>query len=285
MPGVAGEASISQEAWRGLVCGVAFGATSPLAAHPLDVIKSKMHVFTTSGGALATLRSTLAVGGVRALYRGLLPPLVGSVAYRSLQFSVYGAVYSASSELPALASPVDALGGLQWRVVIAGLAASLARALIETPLEVAKVRRQLGVPVLQRDFAGAGIGFAALRAAAIDLSTGFGLTFARLSVALGGFFVLIDTADRHFPGAFTTPIFGPFAKGALCATLPWVLAWPLEVAKNQLQSGLHDGSGLARLAAVIKQRSVFRGIGPGLARSLVGNGAALLALDACQRIL
>jgi len=279
MPQVVGDGTTGQEARRGLLCGVLFGIASPLAAHPLDTIKSQMQALPAAarGGALASLRRILAADGVRGLYRGLLPPLFGSAVYRSLQFSAYGAAHAAARGDPWLATPLPALGGLQLRVLLAGAAATTARALVETPLEVLKVRQQLGVAPL------GGGGLAGLR-------IGFCLTWARLYVALGGFFVLIDHVERHHPVLFSMPVVGSFFKGGVCATATWVLAWPLEVVKNQVQSGLHPGGGgaLARLAAILRARGVaglYRGIGPGMARSLLGNGAALAAYDSCKAAL
>jgi solute carrier family 25 carnitine/acylcarnitine transporter 20/29 len=276
MPNVVGTGSTSQEAWRGLLCGVLFGVASPLAAHPLDTIKSQMQALPAAarGGALATLRRVLSTDGVRGLYRGLLPPLLGSAVYRSLQFFAYSATYTAVGEDPFLTAPVPLLGGLQPRVLLAGAAATTARAIIETPLEVVKVRQQLGVAL------------GGLR----ELRTGFGLTWARLYIALGGFFALCDHMDRHHPRVFSVPVVGSFLKGGVCATATWVLAWPLEVVKNQVQSGLHDNGGgvRTRLAAIVRARGVvglYRGIGPGMARSLLGNGAALASYDACRATL
>ncbi len=264
---------MATETLRGLLCGLAFGVTSPLVSHPLDVIKSRMQALpAASGTALATLRAALAAGGARALYAGLLPPLLGSSLYRGLQMAAYGAAYAALAPTE-LAAPVEALGGLQLRVLAAGAAATTARALLETPLEVLKLRRQLGL--------------AAPRLRARELYAGLGLTWARLYVALGGFFVLVDHCDRHHPGAFAGPG-GSFAKGGLCATACWWLAWPLEVAKSRAQSSLHPGGALAQLRAIVRERGaagLFRGIGPGTLRSLLGNGCALMAFDACQQQL
>ena len=271
--GLGGAGSVATESVRGLLCGLAFGITSPLVSHPLDVIKSRMQALpAASGSALATLRAALAAGGARALYAGLLPPLLGSSLYRGLQMSAYSAAYAALARTE-LAQPQPALGGLQLRVLAAGAAATTARALIETPLEVLKLRRQLGL--------------GAPRLRVRELYAGLGLTWARLYVALGGFFAAVDHCDRHYPALFLQPG-GTFAKGALCATACWWLAWPLEVAKSRAQSGLHPGGALAQLRAIVRERGaagLFRGIGPGTLRSLLGNGCALMAFDACQQQL
>jgi hypothetical protein len=119
------------------------------------------------------------------------------------------------------------------------------------------------------------------------LLTVLALSWLRMCVALGGFFVAVDHVDRHHAAAFDHPTLGAFAKGALCATAPWALAWPLEVAATQAQSSLHGAGGgvRARLAAIVRDRGaagLFRGAGPGLLRSVVGNGAALAAFELCR---
>jgi hypothetical protein len=262
------------ESLRGLLCGVCFGVTSPLVSHPLDVIKSRMQALPSAqGSSLSTLASTLRSGGIRALYAGLLPPLIGSAFYRSLQMSVFSAAYAALAPFPELTAPVPQLAGLQLRVLVAGAAATTARALLETPLEVLKVRRQLQV--------------SGPRLTAKELFVGFSLTWSRLYIALGGFFAAVDHCDRHYPALFQQPG-GSFLKGAVCATACWWLAWPLEVAKNRVQSGLHAGGVRAVLSSIVKERGLsglYRGIGPGTLRSLVGNGFALLAFDTCKEAL
>lgn len=281
--GVSGSGSASAEGIRGLVCGVVFGLASPLAAHPLDTIKTRMQALPASarGGALAAARLTLATGGVRALYAGLAPPLLGSALFRSTQFAVFGVVYGWLRDC-SLAEPQAALAGLQPRVLVAGAAAATARTVLEVPLQLIKARRQLGVPVLPP-----AVSLGGPFAIARELYSGGSLCWARMLVALGGFFVLVDHVDRHYPAAFAAPVVGPFLKGSVCATLPWLLAWPLEVAATQAQSSLHGrGGGIgARLAGIVRERGpvgLFRGAGPGLARSVVGNGAAVTAFELCR---
>ena len=178
-------ASPALEGLHGLVCGVAFGLASPLASHPLDTIKCRMQVDPqfARGGALQALRATFREGGVRRLYAGLLPPLAGSVVYRSVQFAAYKSAFTALDSGWA-AAPLPLCGGLEPRVLLATAAATTVRASVETPLEVWKVRRQLGVPP-------PGLGAAGLGR---ELFTGAALTWTRLYIALGTYFVLCDLA-------------------------------------------------------------------------------------------
>jgi len=293
--GVAGSGGIGTESWRGAICGVAFGVASPLAAHPFDTLKSRMQadVEYARTSAVATLRGLLRDGGVRALYRGLLPPLLGSALYRSIQFAAFGAAYAGLRDERWATAAIPGSGGLQGRVLLAAAAGTTARALIETPLEVWKIRRQLAQPVFGVESGAAGRTTAPARAvasAARELFTGFGLTWARLYLALGSFFVICDTADRHAPQLFSMPVVGPFLKGGVAATLGWWLAWPLETLKSQVQAGGSGGgaalSVVARMRGVLQERGLvglYRGIGPGTLRSLLGNGAAFTAFSLCQQ--
>ena len=237
--------------------------------------------------ALTTARGVLRAEGLRGLYRGLLPPLLGSSVFRSTQFGVFGAAMAASRDAPLLARELPGCAGLQARVVVSATLATRARALIETPLEMAKVRRQLDLRVFS---SGGGSGASARELVARFYGGGsFQLTALRLWVALTGFFVLVDHVDRHHPQLTALPVVGPFIKGSICATVPWVAAWPFEVLKTEIQAGRvppERQSLRARLAWVVETkggaRGLFRGIGPGLLRSVVANGAATLAYSTCQ---
>jgi hypothetical protein len=272
--GLGGSGDVLTETFRGLVCGLSFGMASPLVAHPLDLIKSRMQALpTTTGTFLGTLVATVRGGGLRALYVGLWPPLLGSTLYRGLQMSAFAAAYSALAPYPELVRPIPELQGLQLRVLLAGAAATTARALVETPLEVVKLRQQLGMP-------GPALTLPALY-------SGFGLTWARLYIPLGGFFALVDHCDRHHADIFNQPG-GSFLKGAVCTTVGWWVAWPLEVLKNRRQSSLHPGSIAHQLGCIVRERGLtglYRGIVPGTLRSLLGNGVALLVFDACKQAL
>lgn len=289
-PRLVGSRTASAEALKGLLCGVAFGVASPLASHPLDTLKTRMQALPgayAQASSLEVLRATVREGGgLRSLYRGLAPPLVGSVIYRASQFGVYAGTYSALTDHDWATAEIPGLWGLQYRVPLAGAVATTARALIETPLEVLKIRAQCGLP---RFPAGAGA-----RVAAQELSRGFGITWLRLYCALGGFFILVDHAERHHGELIRTPYVGSFIKGGICATAAWWVAWPFEVVKSrvQAQSAADAAAGppssiLARLRTIVKERGfrgLYRGIGPGTARSIVGNGAAFTAFDLCARL-
>ncbi len=69
--------------------GVLYGTTSVAVGHPLDTVKTKMQAQSgyESSSMIRTFSKTLKSQGIRGLYRGALPPLMGSGIFRSTQFA------------------------------------------------------------------------------------------------------------------------------------------------------------------------------------------------------
>jgi primary-amine oxidase len=77
------------------VAGFSAGVVSCLAAHPLDLLKNRLQLNTQSrsrpGDSYRILRNVIKdEGGVRALYRGLWPNLLGNSLGWGLYFLFYG---------------------------------------------------------------------------------------------------------------------------------------------------------------------------------------------------
>eukprot|EP00913_Durusdinium_trenchii_P021512 g20214.t1 len=89
-------------------------------------------------GMLGVCRKVWQTEGVRGFFRGVLPPLMGSSAYRSAQFAVFEAVYTRQKELGWDEVTIPGTGGLAFATVLAGICGSSTRAVIESPIEYAK---------------------------------------------------------------------------------------------------------------------------------------------------
>jgi len=263
------------ETIAGLSCGLLYGFTSPVIGQPFDTVKTKMQADLNymKMGMVASFRRLYMEEGIRGLYRGIIPPLFGSSIFRAVQFSVYGGAYRALGDDAnfgsAVMKEIPYTGGLQYRVLLAGLASSTARTFIETPLELVKVRRQLNQTWKVS-----------------ELMNGFTVTWLRTVGLMCTFFVLVDSAERHVPWLIDQPVIGPFFKGGVCATLSWWIIWPFESVKSQIQ-GKTEGPRhiLPRIAWCVKNygiKSLFRGILPGSYRSLIANGASMAVFSACQ---
>ena len=261
-----------KEGGIGLGVGILYGVTNVAADHPFDTIKTKMQAqpgFERLGMTQAFLK-TFKAEGVRGLYRGCLPPLWGSGIFRSAQFAVFEAAYTAADRHSQLRRQIPFTAGLETRVIMAGVCASTARAIVETPLEYAKVRRQTGQSWKIR-----------------NVYTGFGVTWYRTMGLMTTYFILIDSQRRNFPNLFSAPIIGPFLASGVSATLAWWIVWPLEYIKSQVQSQFGQRmSTIQRLKLVVNQVGFFglyRGLAPGSIRSFLANGTAMVVMSAAQK--
>lgn len=261
-----------REGLIGLGVGVLYGTTSVCVGHPFDTIKTKMqaqHGYENHS-MIRSFTTTLRKQGIRGLYRGAIPPLCGSGVYRSVQFAVFESVYTYSdTQLGRWEIPCT--GGLQMRVLFGGFCASTARAIIETPLELAKVRRQTEQSWKLR-----------------QLYNGFGLTWTRTIGLMCTYFILVDTGRRHASDLFNRPVLGPFLTSGLAATIGWWVVWPFENMKSQVQGqyGQSNVSVLSRMSRTIKERgffSLYRGIGPGTIRSFLANGTSMIVMSFAHR--
>jgi len=257
----------------GMLCGCIYGVTSPLVGHPFDTVKTKMQAQGgyQTGGMIRTFRTVIKHEGFFALYKGLLPPLIGSGIFRSVQFSVYNSMWTWLADKSGMRHEIPGLGGLETRVVVAGVIAATARCVIETPLELVKIRRQVGQPWK-----------------VVELYKGFGVSWIRTVGLMTSFFIFVDSGVRHFPELINTPMIGPFIKGGVCATLAWWVVWPFETMKSQVQGNTPGPSKLwDRMAWVYRNggvRGLFRGIVPGSTRSLIANGTSMIAFTLCQGV-
>ena len=172
------------------------------------------------GSAWRTATAFVRAEGPLALYRGLLPPLIGSSIFRSIQFAAYGWCMAHTRD-SVLASAIPGTSGLEWRVMASGIIAATARSVVETPLEFVKVRRQIGVPWLLR-------GGASALSEVQNIYSGFGVSWLRTVGLMTLFFVQVDILERHYRDAVEIPGLGPFLKGQ-CATTAWIAIWPAEV--------------------------------------------------------
>lgn len=303
---VAGTGSSSEEALFALISGALFGMVSPVVGHPFDLIKTKMQTMPaySNTGFFQTARMVYGTEGIRGFYRGFIPPLVSSIAFRSLQFSAYAGTYAACSHYEPLDTPIPYTGGLKPSVFLGSFAAAVSRAVIETPMEFVKVRKMVGKSIMQ-DAHGVNSSMDMLTSArafagspvqnVMHMYHGFTPTLFRTMGLLGSFFIMADYSARYIPEVVSAPLIGPFFKGGICATAAWTLAFPFESAKSVIQA---DATGKYKnmpnatfhvLKQLYNERGIiggwYRGFGPGAGRSFVANGTSMIVYALAQDFL
>lgn len=93
-----------------------------------------------SSSMLISLKNIIKYEGILGLYHGLLPPLIGSSIFRSIQFGAYKYCHSHVGEaIPLTKNHIPLTNGLELRVLLAAIGAGTARSIIETPLELISI--------------------------------------------------------------------------------------------------------------------------------------------------
>jgi solute carrier family 25 carnitine/acylcarnitine transporter 20/29 len=300
---VAGNLSAQKEALLGLVSGMAFGMVSPTVGHPFDTVKTRMQVDPafTKLGFVQSVSRIYRLNGMGGFYRGFVPPLLGSVMYRGLQFSAYSGAYSYCGNYDYLSTEIPFTGGLQPRVLLGGFAAGATRAAIESPLDFIKLRAQIGQStfaetttsktatattrstVLENTLS-IGRSFASSPIKSVThLYNGFVPTLCRSVGLLGSFFIMVDYSVRYIPDVVGAPLIGPFFKGGICATTAWLVAFPFETVKSTVQADVtgkfNQQSTISVLRGIVKEKGIkglYRGFGPGAGRSFIANGTSMV---------
>ena len=246
--------------------GAIYGATNTLVGHPFDTIKTKMQAQTGFGsaGSLETAKMVYLRHGLRGFYHGWIPPLWGSVLYRSTQFAVYDTMHSQLSQFDVMQRHVLPLSEVESRVVVAGVCGASARTLLESPIEYAKVQGQTGQAWKLN-----------------DIYRGAGLQWLRTGPMMTFWFCAMDVFKRN--GYTSTPL-GQFVCSGGAAVVGFWLVWPFETLKNQVQAG-QGGSVADKVRRLGGLRGLYRGILPGSLSIFLRNGAAMIVMSRVNRAI
>ena len=284
-------ASPAREFQIAVIAGGVYGAAHTVSGHPLDNVKARMQLdpsFQTLGPLGAT-RELWAREGARGFFRGCVPPLVGSITYRSVMFSSYEFSFTwAERQLSAWwREPLPGTGGAVRPLVVGcTVFAACCRGAVEQPFEYAKCLYQVGRG-------------ADLRVA--DMFRGLGMQVGRTTGLLLLIFVPYDHIRRSTgllapaPSADGAPPSAGAWAAALCRQglvtttvcgLAYAGVWPLETLKNLAQAGLpRAGASLSeRVAYLGGMRGLYRGAAPGIVSGGVRNGCAMMGAALCQRL-
>ena len=251
-----------------VVGGALYGFSHTVSGHPLDNIKARMQLDPTmrslSGPAVA-LRMWR-TEGLRAFWRGVIPPLWGSSVYRSAMMSSYEACYTYLESVDPQ-SDVGRVMHAEWfavrpLVVVSAVACSVFRSLFESPIEYAKVMRQTGRQWLFS-----------------DIYRGALTQVARTTAMLLFIFVPYDIIRKKTTW-FQGSLAAQWALTTLVCGTSYAISWPLETLKNLAQAGTpRPGASLTeRLTYVGGIRGLYTGSTPGIVCGGFRNGIAFLTM-------
>jgi hypothetical protein len=119
------------------------------------------------------------------------------------------------SKSEGLRSDMPGLGGLQWRVFLAGICGGSARSIIECPFEYAKVKRQTGQTWVYG-----------------EIYRGMFPQFFRSTGMMTWYFCMVDTLRRK-TNLWNSKLGQFLVSGGSAMTGFWII-WPFEILKNQI---------------------------------------------------
>lgn len=255
-----------------LISGSVYGASSTIVGHPWDTIKTKLQAqreYMGDATMISTCIDTWRKEGLIGFYRGAIPPFFGSITFRSLQFSVHEATYGYLEKYELLKTEIPGTLGLQVRVILGGMAASVVRSVIECPVEYVKVKRQTGQ---SWEYRGIYKGFSAL----------YSRTTCMLVTALS----IIDSLRRNTN--WYQHWWGQFLVGGVSASLSWILIWPIENVKNIIQAET-KGVGITmkeKIKWIFNTHGIsglYRGMIPGITGIFLRNGVSMYCMQLTNR--
>jgi len=262
-----------KEGIAALVSGTVYGFTNAMAGSPMDVIKTKMQTLENykSKNSFQSAYYVLKTYGIRGFFKGVTGPLFGSSVFRAVQFASYEAFYTKTKDDKYLTKKIPFTFGLELRVIFGGIVSGTCRSIIESPFEFTKVRRQTNQQWEIK-----------------NLYLGYRVTWLKATGLMTTYFVIIDSFRRN-TRVFEYKSLLFFVNG-FAATLGFIVIWPFEIVKNKVQmQNKVKYSIFGELRNNIRNdgalKAMFRGAGPGLSSVFIRNGAAMIAMQRCQKFL
>ncbi|GMM38967.1 hypothetical protein DASC09_063060 [Saccharomycopsis crataegensis] len=289
---VEGERQKHAAGWVGFVAGVCSGMAKNTVGHPFDTIKVRLQVsegrFT---GPINALTQTIAKEGIKGLYKGFTPPLVGWVLMDSVMLGslhnyrtcLMNTIYKDEQRLPLLGH------------CLAGLGAGWTVSFVAAPVEQVKARLQIQYDAKSKLYAGPiDCLFKVVKNSGITgLYRGLFPTMVFRSNFVfwwGSYEIFTKWFEDH---TNMSKVAINFWSGGLSATVFWTMAYPADVIKQVIMTDSVENPKFKSYSQAVKYiyqnrggvRAFFKGFAPSICRSFPANAAALAAFEAALRVL
>ncbi|RUS33586.1 mitochondrial carrier domain-containing protein [Jimgerdemannia flammicorona] len=279
---------------RGFAAGVASGITKLVVGHPFDTIKVRLQTSGAADGRFAgpldCFKSTLRQEGVRGLYKGATPPLVGWMFMDSIML---GTLHNTRMLLQQYNGPDRPLSIFQHG--LAGLAGGLTVSFLATPVEQIKARLQVQYADGKKLYTGP-----IHCAKTLIHNNGFfrGLWKGLVPTMLfrSWFFVFWSSYEvygRELRKRGYSDSAVSFIAGGVCANTFWLGGFPFDVVKNRIMTQPDvkpPRFPTMRSCAEFVYRTeglkgFYRGFLPCFLRAFPTNASAILAFETVMKLL
>ncbi|PWN46585.1 mitochondrial carrier [Violaceomyces palustris] len=276
---------------KSFLSGGAGGIASVLVGHPFDLTKTRLQTAKEGAykGALDVVKKTIQADGIKGLYRGMGPPLVGVTPIFAISFWSYDLgkkiVYGLT---PSRADPKLTMPELAF----AGFFSAVPTTLVAGPAERVKVLLQLQgqgatsgpvyngpVDVVKQLYKEGGLK---------SVFRGTGATLARDGPGSAAYFCSYEVAKRMLTPEGQDPadlnLVNVLTAGGIAGMTMWSFAIPPDVIKSRYQgapSGTYTGFMDCARKTVAQDgvKALFKGFGPAMLRAAPANAACFLGVE------
>jgi solute carrier family 25 (mitochondrial carnitine/acylcarnitine transporter), member 20/29 len=288
----------TRDAFIDILSGTMGGVAQVAVGHPLDTVRVRLQTSNRYAGMTECMMRTFREEGFRGLYRGATSPLLGGALHNANIFFTYGQskrfVGLMSGQVPGERLSVC---NTFWAGALAGLGVCI----VETPVDLLKIKLQAqlvaasdGAGVAGRQFAGVfdAARYIVRRRGILGLYQGTTATAVRNVPNFGFYFAAFEATKRWLAPAdpsAPTPGYVYLLSGAAAGIAFWGNPlYPLEVIKSRLQAEPSDLA-LRRYAGIVDcfrhivreegVAALYRGFAPSVARAILANAVILWAVS------
>lgn len=281
---------------KAFIAGGVGGVFCVLVGQPFDLTKTRLQTAPpgTYTGGLDVVKKTLARDGVRGLYRGMGPPLVGVTPIFALSFWSFDLGKKIVSSWSPYSTPEKiATGRLGLgELAFAGFFSAIPTTLVAGPAERVKVLLQVAgqgsttgpqyagpVDVVRQLYKEGGLK---------SIFRGTGATLARDGPGSAAYFVAYEVIKKALTPEGSDPskldLGAIILAGGSAGVAMWSIAIPPDTIKSRLQSAPHGTySGFVDcLAKTVKAdgvKALWKGFGPAMGRAFPANAATFLGYE------
>lgn len=287
---LAPKATTTYPGLKSFLAGGLGGMCLVFVGHPFDLVKVRLQ--TSKGefsGAMDVVKKAIATDGIRGLYRGMVPPLLGVTPIFAVSF--WG--YDMGCRIVRNFAGLDSSAPLSLsQAAIAGFISAIPTTAIMTPVERLKVMIQM--PNSPYKSLGQAFRGAWTEGGVRSLFRGGVATLVRDGPGSMAYFAAYEWFKRMLTPAGSSPSsLSPGAvmfAGGMAGIANWAVAIPPDVIKSRIQSapaGTYSGflDCARKTVAAEGPGALFKGLGPVMLRAFPANAACFLGVEASKQFL
>jgi len=289
-------ASSTSSSIKAFISGGFGGVCAVLVGHPFDLTKTRLQTAEPGmyKGAMDVVKKTLAKDGVRGMYRGMVPPLLGVTPIFAVSFWGYDLgqkiIYAATPDRQSQQFSTA-------EYALAGFISAIPQTFVAAPVERAKVLLQIqGQGGSQQQYKGV---FDVVRSLYREggirsIFRGTGATLARDGPGSAAYFAAYEVTKKALTPAGSSPsdlnLGAIIFAGGMSGVAMWSIAIPPDVLKSRIQSaptGTYSGflDCARKTIAADGVGALWKGFGPAMLRAFPANAATFLGVEASRKFL